>query len=124
MTRKTKPRAPMPKRSARSPHLLSATPDAASREAFSAADALPGAGADAAVVTLPRYPGGDGEKPGWHAAGVTAGRSQRPGPHSPRPRETLDRCALRAQLRGDPMLGTAFPAPRILLVEQPGPWGE
>jgi hypothetical protein len=41
----------------------------------------------------------------------------------PRPRETLDRCALRAQLRGDPMLGTAFPAPRLLLVEQPGPWG-
>jgi Sucrase/ferredoxin-like len=41
----------------------------------------------------------------------------------PRPRETLDRCALRAQLRGDPMLGTAFPAARLLLVEQPGPWG-
>ncbi|MFN2561527.1 MAG: sucrase ferredoxin [Jatrophihabitans sp.] len=43
--------------------------------------------------------------------------------HPPRPRETLDRCALRAQLRGDPMLGTAFPAARLLLVEQPGPWG-
>jgi len=43
---------------------------------------------------------------------------------SAHPRETLDRCALRAQLRGDPMLGTAFPAPRLLLVEQPGPWGE
>jgi hypothetical protein len=42
---------------------------------------------------------------------------------APHPRETLDRCALRAQLRGDPMLGTAFPAPRLLLVEQPGPWG-
>ncbi|SDI94639.1 hypothetical protein SAMN05444157_0931 [Frankineae bacterium MT45] len=42
---------------------------------------------------------------------------------APRPRETLDRCALRAQLRGDPMLGTAFPAYRLLLVEQPGPWG-
>ena len=42
---------------------------------------------------------------------------------SPRPRETLDRCALRAQLRGDQMLGTAFPAGRLLLVEQPGPWG-
>jgi len=41
----------------------------------------------------------------------------------PHPRETLDRCALRAQLRGDPMLGTAFPAARLLLVEQPGPWG-
>jgi hypothetical protein len=43
--------------------------------------------------------------------------------HRPRPRETLDRCALRAALRGDPMLGTAFPAARLLLVEQPGPWG-
>ena len=41
----------------------------------------------------------------------------------PVPRETLERCALRAQLRGDPMLGTAFPASRVLLVEQPGPWG-
>ena len=36
-------------------------------------------------------------------------------PHAPHPRETLDRCALRAQLRGDPMLGTAFPAARLLL---------
>jgi hypothetical protein len=44
--------------------------------------------------------------------------------HAPHPRETLERCALRAQLRGDPMLGTAFPAARLLLVEQPGPWGE
>ncbi len=41
----------------------------------------------------------------------------------PLPRESADRCALRAQLRGDAMLGTAFPAPRVLLVEQPGPWG-
>ena len=41
----------------------------------------------------------------------------------PRPRETLERCALRSQLRGDTMLGTAFPAARLLLVEQPGPWG-
>ena len=46
------------------------------------------------------------------------------GHHPPHPRETLERCALRAQLRGDPMLGTAFPAARLLLVEQPGPWGE
>lgn len=48
-----------------------------------------------------------------------------PGAHHghPHPRETLDRCALRAQLRGDPMLGTAFPAARLLLVEQPGAWG-
>jgi hypothetical protein len=42
----------------------------------------------------------------------------------PHPRESLERCALRAQLRGDPQLGTAFPAARLLLVEQPGPWGE
>lgn len=34
-----------------------------------------------------------------------------------------ERCATQAGLRGDPMLGTAFPAPRLLLVEQPGPWG-
>ncbi len=32
-------------------------------------------------------------------------------------------CALRAQLRGEQLLGTAFPAARLLLVEQPGPWG-
>jgi Sucrase/ferredoxin-like len=43
--------------------------------------------------------------------------------HRPQPRESLQRCALRAQLRGDPLLGTAFPASRVLLVEQPGPWG-
>jgi hypothetical protein len=42
----------------------------------------------------------------------------------PHPRESLERCALRAQLRDDPQLGTAFPAARLLLVEQPGPWGE
>jgi hypothetical protein len=41
----------------------------------------------------------------------------------PQPRESLARCAVKAQLRGDPMLGTAFPARRLLLVEQPGPWG-
>jgi hypothetical protein len=46
-----------------------------------------------------------------------------PARHVPRPRESLERCALRAQLRGDPMIGTAFPAARLLLVEQPGPWG-
>ena len=28
-----------------------------------------------------------------------------------------------SELRGDPMLGTAFPAGRLLLIEQPGPWG-
>lgn len=44
-------------------------------------------------------------------------------PHRPQPRESAHRCALRSQLRGDPMLGTAFPAARLLLVEQPGPWG-
>jgi hypothetical protein len=42
----------------------------------------------------------------------------------PQPRETPERCALRAQLRGDPLLGTAFPAARLLLVEAPGAWGE
>jgi hypothetical protein len=41
----------------------------------------------------------------------------------PTPKESPDRCALRAYVRGDPMLGTAFPAGRVLLVEQPGPWG-
>ncbi len=70
------------------------------------------------------YPGGTVDYPGWQAARVSAGRSGRAKPHVPRPRESLERCALRAQLRGDPMLGTAFPAARILLVEQPGPWGE
>jgi hypothetical protein len=34
-----------------------------------------------------------------------------------------DRCAVRADERDDPMLGTAFPAARLLLVEQPFPWG-
>ncbi len=48
---------------------------------------------------------------------------RRRGRPRPVPRESLERCALRAQLRGDPMLGTAFPAARVLLVEQPGPWG-
>ena len=41
----------------------------------------------------------------------------------PVPRESASRCALQAQLRGDPMLGTAPVASRLLLVEQPGPWG-
>lgn len=44
-------------------------------------------------------------------------------PDGPAGHDSLERCALRAQLRGDPMLGTAFPASRVLLVEQPGPWG-
>ncbi|MEP6599255.1 MAG: sucrase ferredoxin [Actinomycetota bacterium] len=56
------------------------------------------------------------------AAFETSGTAASSAGH-PHPRETLDRCALRAQLRGDPMLGTAFPADRVLLVEQPGPWG-
>ena len=34
-----------------------------------------------------------------------------------------ERCATGAQARGDQMLGTAFPAARLLLVEQPHPWG-
>lgn len=33
------------------------------------------------------------------------------------------RCAAAAQARGDQLLGTAVPAARWLLVEQPGPWG-
>ena len=37
--------------------------------------------------------------------------------------ERSERCAVQAGERGDPMLGTAFPASRLLLVEQPGPWG-
>lgn len=37
--------------------------------------------------------------------------------------EPTERCAIRAGLRGDHMLGTAFPAARLLLVEQPFPWG-
>src|SRR3954470_10915662 len=123
MTRKTNPRAPMPNRRPRSPHLLLATSEAACREAFSAEEDAPGADADVALLTFTRYPGAMVDKRGWHAAGVTAAQSRGPSPHLPRPRETIDRCALRAQLRGDPMLGTAFPAARILLVEQPGPWG-
>ena len=39
------------------------------------------------------------------------------------PRDTDERCAARAELRGDPLIGTAFPAARLLLVEQPGSWG-
>jgi hypothetical protein len=41
----------------------------------------------------------------------------------PTPRETLARCSVRAEFREDPMLGTAFPASQLLLIEQPGPWG-
>jgi len=33
------------------------------------------------------------------------------------------RCGLAASARGDEMLGTAFPADRLMLVEQPGGWG-
>lgn len=32
-------------------------------------------------------------------------------------------CSAQSLLRGEPMLGTAFPSARVLLVEQPGPWG-
>ena len=51
---------------------------------------------------------------------------QPPDPGSPRPELITgppERCSVQAGLRGDPMLGSAFPAPRLLLVEQPGPWG-
>lgn len=34
-----------------------------------------------------------------------------------------ERCRLAATVRADGMLGTAFPAARVLLVEQPGGWG-
>jgi hypothetical protein len=37
--------------------------------------------------------------------------------------ERSEQCAVQAGVRGDPMLGTAFPASMLLLVEQPGPWG-
>lgn len=37
--------------------------------------------------------------------------------------DRFERCAVQATLRGDLMIGTAFPAARMLLVEQPGPWG-
>ena len=45
---------------------------------------------------------------------------------SQRPARTIEppeRCSVQAGQRGDPLLGTAFPASRLLLVEQPGPWG-
>ncbi len=54
---------------------------------------------------------------------MTAAASSAWKPAAPRPRDSMERCALRAQLRGDGMLGTAFPAGQVLLVEQPGPWG-
>jgi hypothetical protein len=38
------------------------------------------------------------------------------------PSPAWERCAARARVRGDEMLGTAFPAARLLLVEQPFPW--
>jgi hypothetical protein len=37
--------------------------------------------------------------------------------------DRFERCSTQAALRGDPMIGSAFPADRLLLVEQPGPWG-
>ena len=37
--------------------------------------------------------------------------------------DRFERCSVQANLRGDPMIGSAFPADRLLLVEQPGPWG-
>ncbi len=39
------------------------------------------------------------------------------------PRETLDRCAARAEADGHSMLGSAFAESGVLLVELPGPWG-
>lgn len=43
------------------------------------------------------------------------------GPH-PEP-DDRDRCSDAARERGDPLLATAPPAGRLLLVEVPGPWG-
>lgn len=37
--------------------------------------------------------------------------------------DPVERCAVGADRRGDPMVGTAPPAYRFLLVEQTGPWG-
>ena len=36
---------------------------------------------------------------------------------------STDQCRVLSAHRGDPILGTAFPASRVLLVEQPGGWG-
>jgi (2Fe-2S) ferredoxin len=41
----------------------------------------------------------------------------------PSPDWPRERCAERADRREDQMLGTAFPAARLLLVEEPFPWG-
>ncbi|RFU22576.1 sucrase ferredoxin [Geodermatophilus marinus] len=41
----------------------------------------------------------------------------------PAGRLSADRCSVRALARGDSGVGTASPAQRWLLVEQPGPWG-
>jgi hypothetical protein len=42
---------------------------------------------------------------------------------SPATPDVAERCAVRSARRGEPLLGTAFVLPRVLLVEQPGPWG-
>lgn len=44
-------------------------------------------------------------------------------PSRPIGRLGADRCSVRALDRGDPVVATASPAQRWLLVEQPGPWG-
>ncbi|MGX7677767.1 sucrase ferredoxin [Jatrophihabitans sp. DSM 45814] len=41
----------------------------------------------------------------------------------PQTSRLIPRCGIRATERGDAMIGTAFPAPRVLMVEQPGGWG-
>ncbi|QWC85739.1 hypothetical protein KLP28_02985 [Nocardioidaceae bacterium] len=41
----------------------------------------------------------------------------------PVPREAADRCSVVAELREEPLAGTALSHARLLLVEQPGPWG-
>jgi (2Fe-2S) ferredoxin len=37
--------------------------------------------------------------------------------------QSIVRCSFAAELRGDPLTGTAAPALGFLLIEQPGPWG-
>ncbi|MEJ7771977.1 MAG: sucrase ferredoxin [Geodermatophilaceae bacterium] len=44
-------------------------------------------------------------------------------PRRPVPRVDPDRCAPSARRRADPLIATAAPATRWLLVEQPGAWG-
>jgi hypothetical protein len=44
-------------------------------------------------------------------------------PHDRRHHESPTSCSALAEQRGDPLPGSAFSEGRVLLVEQPGPWG-